>query len=232
MNNLSLRVKKLIVLVLILAVPGFLYYLLTVKGKNRYKPLAIYGPKQVAKTGHRYHGKYIPDTIYHKIGNFELINQLGKPVTGKDFEYKIFVVNFFYANCPEVCAAVNKNIERLAWAYRKNRMVKFVSITVDPQRDTPAALLNYAKTYRLPADKWMFLTGDTSVTYNLARKGFLVNAVKAGGEFIFSNQLILIDAEKRIRGNYNGTSLPDVVRLNDEIKVQIAEELRKIKAPD
>ncbi|CAM3770027.1 SCO family protein [Mucilaginibacter galii] len=232
MNNLSLKVKKIIVLVLILAVPGFLYYLLTVKGKNRYKPLAIYGPKQVAKTGHRYHGKYIPDTIYHKIGNFELTNQLGKPVTVKDFEYKVFVVNFFYANCPEVCAAVNKNIERLAWAYRKNRMVKFVSITVDPQRDNPAVLLNYAKTYRLPADKWMFLTGDTSVTYNLARKGFLVNAVKAGDEFIFSNQLILIDAEKRIRGNYNGTSLPDVVRLNDEIKVQISEELRKIKAPD
>lgn len=232
MNNLSLRVKKLIVLVLILAVPGFLYYLLTVKGKNRYKPLAIYGPKQVAKTGHRYHGKYIPDTIYHKLPNFELTNQLGKPVTFKNFEYKIFVVNFFYGNCPEVCAAVNKNIERLAWAYRKNRMVKFVSITVDPQRDTPAALLAYAKTYRLPADKWMFLTGDTAAVYNLARKGFLVNAVKTGDEFIFSNQLILIDAEKRIRGSYNGTSMPDVVRLNDEIKVQIAEELRKIKAPD
>jgi len=232
MNNLSLRVKKLIVLVLILAVPGFLYYLLTVKGKNRYKPLAIYGPKQVAKTGHRYHGKYIPDTIYHKIGNFEFTNQLGKPVSSKDFEYKIFVVNFFYTNCPEVCAAVNKNIERLAWAYRKNRMVKFVSITVDPQRDTPAALWAYAKTYRLPADKWIFLTGDTSSIYNLARKGFLVNAVKAGDEFVFSNQLILIDAEKRIRGSYNGTSMPDVVRLNDEIKVQIAEELRKIKAPD
>jgi len=232
MNNLSLRVKKLIVLVLILAVPGFLYYLLTVKGKNRYKPLAVYGPKQVAKIGHRYHGKYIPDTIYHKLPNFELTNQLGKPVTFKNFEYKIFVVNFFYGNCPEVCAVVNKNIERLAWAYRKNRMVKFVSITVDPQRDTPAALLAYAKTYRLPADKWMFLTGDTATVYNLARKGFLVNAVKTGDEFIFSNQLILIDAEKRIRGSYNGTSMPDVVRLNDEIKVQIAEELRKIKAPD
>jgi protein SCO1/2 len=232
MNNLSLRVKKLIVLVLILAVPGFLYYLLTVKGKNRYKPLAIYGPKQVAKTGHRYHGKYIPDTIYHQLEDFKLTNQLGKPVSFKDFEYKIFVVNFFYTNCPEVCAAVNKNMERLAWAYRKNRMLKFVSITVDPQRDNPAALLAYAKPFRLPPNKWMFLTGDTSTIYNLARNGFLVNAVKTGDDFIFSNQLILIDAEKRIRGSYNGTSIPDVVRLNDEIKVQIAEELRKIKAPD
>lgn len=232
MNNLSLKVKKLIILVLILAVPGFLYYLLTVKGKNRYKPLAIYGPKVVAKTGHKWHGTYIPDTIYHKLDSFALTNQLGQPVTSKDFDYKLLVVSFFYTHCTAVCGEMNKNMERLAWAYRKNKMVKFLSITVDPGRDNPAALLAYAKPFKLPADKWMFLTGDSTSIYNLARKGFLVDALKQGDEFVFSNKLILIDADKRIRGYYNGTSLPEAVRLNDEIKVQIAEELRKIKAPE
>ncbi|WP_342645809.1 SCO family protein [Mucilaginibacter sp. CSA2-8R] len=212
--------------------PGFLYYLLTQKGKNRYKPLPFYGTKEVAKTGHRYHGKYIPDTIYHKIGDFKLTNQLGQAVTPKDFEYKIFVVNFFYTHGPAVTEAMKKNIDRLAGAYRKNRMVKFVSITVDPARDNVQALQAYAKPLGYAASKWMFLTGDTTTTYNLARKGFLVDAVKSDDEFIFSNKLILVDAEKRIRGYYDGTSIAETARLNDEIKVQIAEELRKIKAPD
>jgi protein SCO1/2 len=232
MNNLSLKVKKLIILVLILAVPGFLYYLLTVKGKNRYKPLAVYGPKQVAKTGHSRRGTYIPDTIYHTLGNFKLTNQLGQTVTEKSFDYKIIVVSFFYTHCQSVCGEVNKNMERLAWAYRKNRMVRFVTITVDPEHDNPAALLAYSKTFKLPVEKWQFLTGDTSAIYNLARNGFLVNAVKTGNDFVYSDKMILIDADKRIRGYYNGTVLPDAVRLNDEIKVQIAEELRKIKAPE
>ncbi|WP_345948596.1 SCO family protein [Mucilaginibacter sp. PAMB04274] len=232
MNDLPLKVKKLIILVLILAVPGFFYYLLTVKGKNRYKPLPHYGPKQVAKTGHKFHGKYIPDTIYHTIGNFSLTNQLGKTISSKDFESKVFVVNFFYSNGPALVGAMEKNIDRLAGAYRKNRMVKFVSITVDPDRDTPDVLLKHAKKLGYAADKWIFLTGDTSTIYPLARNGFLENAVKSGGQFIFSNKLILIDADKHIRGKYDGASLQDVVKLNDEIKVQIAEELRKIKAPN
>jgi protein SCO1/2 len=232
MNNLSLKVKKLIILVLILAVPGFLYYLLTVKGKNRYKPLAVYGPKQVAKTGHSRRGTYIPDTVYHKLGSFKLTNQLGQPVTEKSFDYKIIVVSFFYTHCQSVCGAVNKNMERLAWAYRKNRMVRFVTITVDPERDNPAALLAYSKTFKLPVEKWQFLTGDSTGIYSLARNGFLVNALKAGNDFVYTDKLILIDADKRIRGYYTGTSLPEAVRLNDEIKVQIAEELRKIKAPE
>ena len=220
------------ILVLLLAVPGFLYYLLTAKGKNRYKPLAIYGPKQVAKTGHKYHGKYIPDTVYHKLPDFKLNNQLGEPVVLKDFDYKVFVVNLFYTGCPGVCGVVNKNIDRLAGAFRKNRMVKFVSITVDPEHDDPQTLKAYAKPWGYAADKWMFLSGDTTTAYNLARNGLLINAVKINNQFVFDNKLVLVDAEKRIRGYYDGTNLQDIVKLNDEIKVQIAEELRKIKAPD
>ncbi|MBS7566129.1 SCO family protein [Mucilaginibacter sp. Bleaf8] len=233
MNRFSVSLKKIVILVLILAVPGFLYYLLTVKGKNRYKPLPFYGPKEVAKTGHSHHGNYIPDTIYHKLSDFNLVNQNGEPVSLKNFTGNIFIVNFFYTNCPTVCNEMNKNLHFLADTYRKNRMVKFVSITVDPQRDDVNTLKAYAAKYKLPADKWQFLTGDTTSIYNLARKGFLVNAVQLDKDnFVYSDKLILIDQEKRVRGYYSGTSVPEVNRLNDEIKVQIAEELRKIKAPD
>lgn len=232
MNNLLGTLKKGIILVLILAVPGFLYYLLTVKGKNRYKPLPFYGPKVVAKTGHKFHGNYIPDTIYHKLDDFKLTDQNGHPVSFKTFQGKIFIASFFYTHCPTVCNEVNKHLDSLVSAYVKNRMVEFISITVDPEHDTPAALKQYAQKYRKPDSKWIFATGDTATIYNLARKGFLVNAAKAGSDYIYDNNLILIDQEKRIRGYYPGTSPVQVSRLNDEIKVQIAEELRKIKAPE
>lgn len=221
------------ILVLILAVPGFLYYLLTVGGKNRYKSLQYFGPKKLSGTYHKFHGTKIPDTIYHSLPAFKLTDQNGKPVTGGSFDKKIFVASFFYTGCPNVCSEINENLRKLAVTYRKNSMVKFVSITVDPQHDDVPALKKYAAKYQLPADKWLFLTGDTAAVYNIARNGFLVNAAKLDkGEFAFSDKLILIDADKRIRGYYAGTSAPDVSRLNDEIKVQISEELRKIKAPN
>ncbi len=100
-------VKKISILVLVLVVPGFLYYLLVSKGKNRYKPLPVFGPKQVAKTTHKVKGKDIPDTIYHTLPDFKLTDQNGKPVSLKTFADKIFVVDFFYTQCPSVCKLMN-----------------------------------------------------------------------------------------------------------------------------
>lgn len=225
-------IKKILILAAILALPGFLYYLLTAKGKNRYKPLPVYGPKQVAKTGHKFHGKFIPDTIYHQLQDFKLTDQDGRKVTGKSLDSNIFVANFFYTHCTGVCEATNTNLKALLNTYKKNKLVSFISITVDPQRDSVAALKKYANQFNPAGVKWMFLTGDTAQVYPLARQGFLVNAVDAGnGNFIYSDKLILIDKKKRIRGYYSGASISEMTRLNDEIKVLIAEEIREMDEP-
>ena len=106
-------------------------------------------------------------------------------------------------------------------------------VPVDPMRDNAQTLKQYSAKFGRPADKWLFLTGDTSVIYPLARKGLLVDALQADKDnFIFSNKLIMLDPEHRIRGYYDGTVVAEVNRLNDELKVQISEELRKIKAPN
>jgi len=224
--------KKIIILVLVLLVPGFLYYLLTAEGKNRYKPLPIFGPKQVAKTFHQVKGKAIPDTIYHSLKDFNLTDQNGNPVSFKTFDKKIIVVNFFYTGCPSVCSEVNKNMGMLISNYEKNKMLRFVSITVDPEHDTPSILKSYAEKFKPVSPKWLFLTGDTTTIYNLARNGFLVNALKAGKDnFIYSDKLILIDQDKHIRGYYSGAATTEVTRLNDEIKVLVAEEILKNDTP-
>jgi protein SCO1/2 len=109
--------KKISILVLVLLVPGFLYYLLNVGGKNRYKPLAVFGPKVIAKTIHKVKGKDVPDTIYHTLPDFKLTDQDGNPVSLKYFDNKIVVVNFFYTGCPTVCKVMNENVSKrlLQW---------------------------------------------------------------------------------------------------------------------
>lgn len=227
------NLKRIVILVLILIVPGFLYYLLQEKGKNRYKPLPIYGPKQVSKTFHKVRGKVIFDTIYHRIPDFKLYDQDNKLVTQKSFAGKIVLVNFFFTKCPILCKEININISKLAANYKKNRMLRFASITVDPANDNTATLKKYATSLNADANQWKFLTGDTSVIYPLSRNGFLVSVVNGDNHpenFIYSEKLMLIDQDRRIRGYYNGTSVNEMAKLNDEVKVLIAEELRKIKS--
>jgi protein SCO1/2 len=231
MHKASL-IKKISILVLILAVPGFLYYLLTVKGKNRYHSLPKFGPKTIAKATHRVKGKDIPDTIFHTISDFHLLDQEGKAVSLRSFDNKIFVANFFYTRCPTFCNEMNNNVDSLVQNYAKNKMVYFASITVDPDHDSVKALNSYAKKYGSPYPKWLFLTGDTATIYPLARQGFLVNALQTGkDDFIYSDKLILVDQHKRIRGYYSAALRTDAIRLNDEIKVLIAEELLNREAP-
>ena len=225
-------VKKIPILVFILVIPGFLYYLLTVKGKNRYHPLPKFGPKAIAKTGHKFHGQFIPDTIFHTIPDFNLTDQDGKPVSFKTFAGKIVVAGFFYIHCPTVCNTIISNVDSLAGEYAPNKLVRFASVTVDPSRDTAPILKEYVKKLNNSSDKWRFLTGDTAVIYPLARKGFLVNAVQVDKDnFIYSDQLILVDSHRRIRGYYSGANATDLQRLDDEIKVLLTEELLNKEEP-
>jgi protein SCO1/2 len=222
--------KKIIILALILILPGFLYYQLTVKGKNAYHALSIFGPKKVANTFHTVKGKQIPDTVYHTLPAFNLVDKNGKPVLLSTFDNKIFVVNFFYTHCPNICGVMNKNMDSLAWKYAKMN-IDFVSITVDPQRDDAAALKTYSKGFSGLADR-MFLTGDTATIYNLARNGFLVNALKVtNDDFIYSDKIMLIDVDKRIRGYYTGTLPDEFDRLDNEINVLLREKINKNSTP-
>lgn len=218
---------------MILALPGFLYYLLTVKGKNRYHALSVFGPRTIAKTFHKVGNKDVPDTIYHALPDFELVNQDGQKVSARALEGKISIVDFFYTNCPNICYQMNKNLDSLAGEYSPSKIVQFVSVTVDPERDTPSVLKAYSEKYKHPGPKWLFLTGDTSTVYPLARNGFLVNAVRTGpDDFIYSDKIILVDSHKRIRGYYAAGVADEFDRLDNEIKVLISEELLKNNTPE
>jgi len=228
-KNFSL--KKLIILVAILALPGFLYYLLQAKGKNRYRPLPIYGPKEVLKTFTKKRRVYIPDTLYHTIKSFPLTNQNNKIVAFADFKPKLTIVNFFYTRNQDLNQTINKRIKSLYDEYKDNKIIRFVSISIDAKYDNPIILKKYAEALNVKPNKWDFYTVDSNQVFDVAKNRFFINAQKLNDKnFVVSEKLILLDANQRIRGYYDGTSISATLQLTDEIKVQITEELRKIKA--
>lgn len=224
--------KKILILIVILAVPGLLYYLLEEKGENRYRPLAIFGPKQVASTYHIKRGKKIPDTVYHQVNPFKLVNEAGKTVSYPPAETKITVVNFFYTRCPLFCRNMNKQMARVAQTFGANQLLQFYSVTLDGGYDTPERLMAYGAQFPSERKNWNFLTGDTQLVHNLARKEFLLDAQPDSlqkNNIIHSPMLVLVDPQRRIRGYYDSGDEARVDELIDEIKVLITEELRKIK---
>lgn len=223
-------IKKVLILVSILAIPGFLFfYLLPQFAKNRYKSLPIFGEKVVASTFHSVKGKKIPDTIYHQIPEFSLVNQKGAIINLDSVKDKIIVLNLFFTDA--MSKDVAKYISQLSAGYTKKPLVRFLSISVNP--DDKNKVVDYANQFQAKADKWDLLTGDTSTTYPLIRKGLLLDVIKDESKdkpnFIFGNKILLIDVQHRIRGMYEIDNPEAKSRLEDEIKVLIAEYLRNLK---
>lgn len=224
--------KKILILAAILALPGFLYYLLQEKGKNRYKPLPFYGPKEVPGTFTMRRGKKIPDTIYHKVREFRLVNQAGDTVGFPSPEHRITVVNFFYTNCTRGCKTGQLEMKRVLHAFEKNPLIRFISVSLDPARDTPEVLREYGRSVGAVPGKWDLLTGDQEQIFRMARRDFLLDVVRDSehpGEVLHSSSILLIDPQQRIRGMYDPVRKQSVDLLIDETKVLVAEEIRSIK---
>ena len=227
----SSSLKKIIILVTILALPGFLYYLLQEKGENRYKPLPVYGEKKLSGTFHKRFGKKIPDTVFHTIRSFSLTNQLGKEVTFPLDTGTILIANFFFTRCPGFCDNMTREMARIADVYQKNKIIKLFSISVDPNEDVES-LSRFAGKYGARPGKWELLKGSEKEVYQIAREEFLVDAIADttdSNNYIHSPLLILVDPQRRIRGFYDSGSKEQVNKLIDEVKVLITEELRKVK---
>jgi len=184
------------------------------------KVLPIYQPAQVSS-------ELVDTTIqyqkkYHKIGDFSLTNQNGKIITQDDYKNKIYVADFFFTTCQTICPIMTKNMHEVQKQFITDDEVMILSHTVTPDIDTVAQLKRYAKEKGVNASKWNLVTGDKKQIYELARKSYL--AVKDDGDggpfdMIHTENFMLIDKERQIRGFYDGTDMKEVERLIDDIKI-------------
>ncbi|HPW97587.1 MAG TPA: SCO family protein [Flavobacterium sp.] len=183
------------------------------------KTLPIYNPADV-------NPELVDSTVqyvekYHTIADFSFTNQNGKTVTQKDYEGKIYVADFFFTTCQSICPKMTANMVDVQKAILNNPKVMLLSHTVTPEIDSVSVLKKYAIEKGVIDSKWNLVTGDKKDIYFIARKSYL--AVKTGKpeelyDMVHTENFVLVDRKRRVRGFYDGTNPDEIKKLIDDIK--------------
>jgi protein SCO1 len=178
-------------------------------------------------------GKTMQDTQWHKVKPFKLTNQFGKEVGLEDLPGKIIIADFFFTSCPSICPTLTRNMKRLQDAFVKtDTIVRFVSFTVDPERDSAQRLKAYGDRFRINHDTWWMLTGPKNEIYDIALNEFKANIAQEEGVdtgFIHTDKLFLIDKDRVVRGWYNGLDSVNLDRLIRDVVFLNMERDKKVK---
>ena len=207
--------KFFVVLFFLSAIIIYLFY-------NALKPnkvLPIYQPANV-------NYEMVDESIqhkkkYHKIGAFTLYNQNGETITNNTFDNKIYIADFFFTTCQTICPIMTDHMAEIQEAFKNDNDILLLSHSVTPEIDNIKQLKLYANRKGVIDGKWHLVTGDRKQIYDLARKSYL--AVKDTGNpndygMIHTENFILVDKDKQIRGFYDGTKKEDIKRAIEDIK--------------
>jgi protein SCO1/2 len=188
------------------------------------KMLPIYNPSMV-------NPELVDSTVqyiskYHTIADFSFTNQNGKTITQKDYEEKIYVADFFFTTCGSICPKMTTNLGEIQKVIINNPKVMLLSHTVFPETDSVSVLKNYALKNGVVDSKWNLVTGDKKQIYTMARKSYL--AVKLGKlnelyDMVHTENFVLVDSKRRVRGFYDGTKKEDIQRLIEDINFLCSE---------
>jgi len=164
----------------------------------------------------------------HRIPSFSFTDQDGKTVTEKTVDGKIYVADFIFTRCGSICPKMTTNMALLQEAFKNNNKVLLLSHSVTPEMDSVPVLKKYAEEKGVISGKWHLLTGNEKEIYDLAKKqyfaGDTIGYYQTGNEFLHTENFILVDKLRRIRGVYNGTLPVEIERLEDDINTLLAEE--------
>jgi len=169
----------------------------------------------------------IKDSIksFHKIPPFKLINQLGDTISEKTFEGKIYVTDFFFTTCPGICPMMTSNMSLIQEYFKDDSRVLLLSHSVTPEYDSVPVLKEYAKEKEVLDNKWHLVTGDRKIIYDLGRKSYFVEEnlgeIPIESDFLHTENFVLIDQNRHIRGIYNGLRKNDINQLIKDINTLI-----------
>ena len=160
----------------------------------------------------------------HIVSDFNLINQNGFSITSKDYENKIYIVDFFFTTCQSICPIMTNNMLKIQGEFISNDDIMLLSISVTPEIDNIKVLKNYAIEKGVNDSKWNITTGSKKHIYELARKSYFAVVDQGDGglqDFIHTPNFILVDTKKQIRGIYDGTEDNEILRLIKDINVLV-----------
>ena len=215
MKSLLYKYRKFFIVLIVFSVVTISLFYSALKPK---KTLPIYNPSDV-------NPELVDSTIqykskYHTIADFSFINQNGDTITQKNYEGKIYVADFFFATCGSICPKMSTNLVDVQKAVLNNPKVMLLSHTVFPEVDSVSVLKAYAVKYGVVDSKWNLVTGDKKEIYTMARKSYL--AVKLGRpdqlyDMVHTENFVLVDQKRRVRGFYDGTNKEEIKRLIEDI---------------
>ena len=160
----------------------------------------------------------------HRVKDFNLINQNGIKVSSKDYENKIYVVDFFFTSCPSICPIMTNNMLLIQEEFIQNNNIMLLSMSVTPEIDNVQVLKKYAIEKGVIDSKWNITTGSKKHIYELARKSYFAVLDQGDGglqDFIHTPNFILVDTKKQIRGIYDGTVEKEISRLIQDINILV-----------
>lgn len=166
------------------------------------------------------------DTVYKTIPPLQFINQDSLAVTDHNFDGKIYVADFFFTSCPDVCPIIQRNMLKVYQKYKNNQQVKLISYTIDAAHDTPLKLKQYATKLGVSGTQWEFLWGSKQAIFSLAKNDYQVSVdddTKGPGGFAHEGFLVLVDPQKRMRGVYDGTNEQQVDKLMKDMDILLLE---------
>lgn len=159
---------------------------------------------------------------FHKIPDFNLVNQLGDTVTQKTFEDKIYIADFFFTTCPGICLKMTGNMAKVQEAFMDDPEVLLLSHSVTPSMDSVPVLKNYAEKNGVLDHKWHLVTGNKAEIYELGRNQYFVEnelgVPKDINDFLHTENFLLVDKNKHIRGIYNGLNRASIAQLITDVK--------------
>jgi protein SCO1/2 len=178
-------------------------------------------------------GKEVVDTIYPKIPDFKFLNQDSVMITSKSLKGKVWVADFFFTSCPSICPTLTRNMKKLQSAFLKtDSLVRFVSFTIDPARDSVEKIKAYGDKYGINHDTWWMLTGPKEEIYDIALNEFKASVASDGKidtAFIHTEKFFLLDRDKVVRGWYNGLDSTNLDKLIKDIVLISMERDKKKK---
>jgi protein SCO1/2 len=163
----------------------------------------------------------VPDD-YHHIPPFRLTTHTGATFTEKDMDGRICVADFFFSTCPGICPRMTNNMKVLQDTFLHDPRIQLISHSVTPEKDSVARLQAFATAHHVNAQKWVLLTGPKLVIYDLGRKYYFVEEdlgeKRDTSIFLHTENFVLTDKKRHIRGIYNGLSLPAIQNLIADIR--------------
>ena len=216
--NLSLSIQSILILCLFLSCEG------VDRKQSRVSKLPYYNEASFTPI-------WIEDVStyenLHKVSSFNLINQNGDSISEKTFEGKIYVTDFFFTTCPGICPKMTSNMEIIQSKFLNQDDVLLLSHSVTPNIDSVSVLKEYAEDKGVISNKWHLATGDLEHIYRLGREEYFVEEdlglEKDWDEFLHTENFVLVDKNKHIRGIYNGINKASVNQLIADIRTLLKE---------